>query len=77
MIRGKPSKVLNASERSLVGARINRSARGRSVKCFEQSDGLDTVLYKNIPFYKSRDKVTIKLLCVHVTFFGKHGMHLR
>ena len=28
---------------------MNRSARGQSVKRFEQSNGLDTALYKNMP----------------------------
>ena len=37
---------LNASQRSRVGVRMNRSVRGCEVKCFEQSNGLDNALYK-------------------------------
>ena len=37
---------LNASQRGCVGVGMNRSARERSVKLFEQSNGLDTALYK-------------------------------
>ena len=40
---------LNASQRSQVGIGLNRSARGRSVKCFEKSQGQDTYHNKNIP----------------------------
>ena len=40
----------NASKRSRVGVGMNRSARGGSVKRFERSNGLDTVLYKNYLF---------------------------
>ena len=38
----------NASLRSRDGVGMNR---GCSVKCFEQSQGLDTALCKNIPFH--------------------------
>ena len=38
---------LDASQRSCVW--LNRSIR--EVKCFEQSRGLDTVLYKNLPLH--------------------------
>ena len=41
---------LNASQRSGVAVGMNRSARGGSLERFEQSKGLDTALYKNIPF---------------------------
>ena len=44
---------LNASQRSRDGVGMNRSARGWSVKQCEQSQGLDTALYKNIPFFKA------------------------
>ena len=40
---------LNASQRSRNGVVMNRSARGWSAKRFEQSQGLDTALYKNVP----------------------------
>ena len=40
---------LNASQRSRDGVGMNRSARGFSVKHFEQSQGLDTAFYKNVP----------------------------
>ena len=46
--------VRNCCLRSRVGVGMNRSAReGKSVKRFERSDGLDTVLYKNYlyPFF--------------------------
>ena len=32
------------------GVGMNRSARGGSVKRFERSNGLDTALYKTLPF---------------------------
>ena len=38
---------LNASQKNLVGVRMNRS--DREVKHFKQSYELDTVLYKNVP----------------------------
>ena len=41
---------LNASQRSQEdGDRLNRSARQSSIKHFEQSSGLVTALYKNLP----------------------------
>ena len=40
---------LNASQRSQVGVGINKSAQRCSVKRFERSNRLDTVLYKIIP----------------------------
>ena len=40
---------LNASQASRDGVGMNRSAGGRSLKHFEQSQGLDTALYKNVP----------------------------
>ena len=42
---------LNGSQRSRVVG-MNTSARGWSVRLFEWSDGLDTALYKNIPFVR-------------------------
>ena len=44
---------LNASKRSRDGIGMNRSDRGLSVKHVEQSKGLDTALYKNVPFLSS------------------------
>ena len=41
---------LNASQRSRNGVGMNRSASGLRVKRFEQSQGLDSALYENIPF---------------------------
>ena len=48
-----------------MGWSVN-SARGWSVKCFEQSRGLDTVLYKNIPFSQRRDGFTQSWLIMAV-----------
>ena len=45
---------LSASQRSQVGVGMNRSARIGSVKRFERSNRLDTVLYKNITLPFSR-----------------------
>ena len=42
---------LNASQRSRDGIGMNTSPRGSSVKLFEQSQVLDTMLYKNMPFF--------------------------
>ena len=46
---------LNASQRSQVGVEMNMSAMGWSMKGFEQSNGLHTALYKDIPlpFYNA------------------------
>ena len=42
----------NASQQSRVGVGMNRfDAGGDSVNRFERSSGLDTALYKNIPFF--------------------------
>ena len=43
---------LNASQSSRDGVRLNKSTREYRpiVKHFEQSCGLDTALYKNLPF---------------------------
>ena len=48
-LRAAIAAWMNTSQRSWDGFGMNRSARGWSVKRFEQSYGPDTVLYKNIP----------------------------
>ena len=48
-LRAAIAAWLNTSQRSWDGLGMNRSARGWSVKRFEQSYGPDTALYKNIP----------------------------
>ena len=48
-LRAAIAAWLNTSQRSWDGFGMNRSARGWSVKRFEQSYGPDTALYKNIP----------------------------
>ena len=48
-LRAAIAAWLNTSQRSWYVLGMNRSARGWSVKRFEQSYGPDTVLYKNIP----------------------------
>ena len=45
---------LNASQRSWDGLGMNRSTSGWSLKRFEQSYGLDTVLYKNLHLNRLR-----------------------
>ena len=40
---------------------------GQGVKCFEQSQGLDTTLYKKVPFLKDLP------ICV-TKIFSKHGV---
>ena len=42
---------LDASQRSRDGVWVNRSVRELSVKRFERSWGLDSALYKKLPFY--------------------------
>ena len=48
-LRAAIAAWLNTSQRSWDGLGMNRSARGWSVKRFEQSYGPDTALYKNVP----------------------------
>ena len=50
-LRAVSTAWLNASQINRGGVGTNRSARGLSVKRFEQSQGLDTELYMNVPFY--------------------------
>ena len=47
-LRAAIAAWLNTSQRSWDGLGMNRSARGWSVKRFEQSYGPDTALYKNV-----------------------------
>ena len=47
-LRALIATLLNTSQRNWNGLGMNRSAWGWSVKRFEQSQGLDTALYKNL-----------------------------
>ena len=64
---------LDDSHRSRDGVRLNRSAREENVSRFEQSRGLNTALYKNLPFWLNR---RLKLygvfswVCVSCCFVG-------
>ena len=48
-------------KRSPDGIGMNRSARRRSAKLFEQSQGLDIVLYKDVPLYLFIFKMTVQV----------------
>ena len=55
---------LNASLRRQVGVGMNRSARGVKCKVFEQSFGLDTALYMNVPLLYLIKSTMLCILCI-------------
>ena len=64
------------SQRSQDNVSLNRSTSESSVNCFEQSWGLGTALYKNLPFthcYTTKKDIRVN----KSTWYGKHAINER